>query len=79
MSRSGALAIGILGAVGLLLIVLVLSAGNASAADSGPLEYVGDAELAQAVVDLECTGSGTEEDPYLFANYTIDCTGFGLA
>lgn len=57
--------------------MLVLLPGNASAADSGPLEYVGDAELAQAAVDGDCTGSGTEADPYVFAYYNIECTGAG--
>ena len=77
MSSGRAVAVGVLGFLGLLLIALILFSGNASAADSGPLEYVGDGDLEQAVVDLECTGSGTETDPYVFANYTIDCAGFG--
>ncbi|MHC1709867.1 MAG: right-handed parallel beta-helix repeat-containing protein [Methanomassiliicoccales archaeon] len=80
MSRCRALALGILGVLGLLLMVLVLFSGNASAADSGPLEYVGDAELAQAAVDGECTGSGTELDPYIFIDYDFECAGsaYGL-
>jgi titin len=61
----------------LIVVVLVLLPGNASAADSGPLDYAGDAELAQAAVDGECTGSGTEADPYVFADYNIECTGAG--
>lgn len=74
MSRCRALVFGILGVLGLLLILLVLISGNASAADSGPVHYIGDAELAASPL---VTGSGTEVDPYVFANHTIDCAGFG--
>ena len=80
MSRGRALALGIFAFLGSLLIVVVLFSGNASATDSGPLEYVGDMELADAVVAGECTGSGTEADTYVFADYEFDCTGssYGL-
>lgn len=77
MSRSRALALGLFGVLGLLLLVVVLSSGNATAANSAPQYYVGDAALAQAQVDGYCTGSGTAIDPYVFVNYTIDCTGAG--
>ena len=77
MSGGRAAAVGLLGLLGLIVVVLVLLPGNASAADSGPLDYAGDAELAQAAVDGECTGSGTEADPYVFADYDIECTGAG--
>ncbi len=74
MSKFRALALGMLGVLGLVLLLLVLFSGNASAADSGPLEYVGDAELAQAEIDGECTGSGTALDPYIFIDYNFECT-----
>ncbi len=74
MSRSRALALGLLGVMGLLLLVLVLSAGNATAAD--PAIYEGDPDLAQAVIDGNCTGSGTADDPYLFEDQVFECAGY---
>ncbi|MHC1680277.1 MAG: right-handed parallel beta-helix repeat-containing protein [Methanomassiliicoccales archaeon] len=66
-----------LGVLGLLLIVFVLFSGNASATDSGPVHYVGDTELAASPL---VTGSGTEGDPYVFADHEFECAGsaYGL-
>ncbi len=76
MSKCRALALGILGVLGLLLIVFLIS-GNATAADSGPLHYIGDSELAASPL---VTGSGTEADPYVFTDHEFECAGsdYGL-
>jgi len=61
----------------LLLIVLVLTSGNAAAVDSGPVHYTGDAELAASPL---VTGTGTEADPYVLNGHNFNCTGssYGL-
>lgn len=61
----------------MLLIVLVLTSGNAAAVDSGPVHYTGDAELAASPL---VTGTGTEADPYVLNGHNFNCTGssYGL-